>query len=148
MDALFNVAVIWFGLGLAFFLLEFLVPGFILFFFGVGAWIVALVTLFAPISINFQLTLFAASSVLCVLFFRNWAKTRLGMYRLPRQLLEDEFIGKTGIAETPITPVANGKITFRGTSWDASSEDHIDAGENVMITGNQSIVLRVKSTKR
>jgi membrane protein implicated in regulation of membrane protease activity len=61
--------------------------------------------------------------------------------------IEDEFLGKTGRAETAITPGKNGKVDFKGTTWDATSEDNIEKGENVTIIGNDSILLIVKSSK-
>lgn len=61
--------------------------------------------------------------------------------------LEDEFLGKTGKAETFIGPGQIGKVDFKGTSWDAKSEDIIEKGENVTIIGNDSILLIVKSAK-
>jgi inner membrane protein len=61
--------------------------------------------------------------------------------------IEDEFIGKTARTETAITPGKNGKVYFKGTSWDAASEDVIGPDENVTIVGNESILLIVKSTK-
>lgn len=145
MENFLNSAVIWFVIGLVFFLLEFVIPGFILFFFGVGAWIVAVFSLFTDVSVNVQLALFLASSVLTVLLFRNWVKTKLGMYQSGPQVLEDEFIGKTAKAETNIGPGRSGKVEFKGASWDARSEDSIAKGENVVITDYQSIVLIVKS---
>ena len=145
MENFLNNAVVWFAVGLAFFLLEFVVPGFILFFFGIGAWIVAILSLFADVSINVQLIIFLGSSILTVVFFRNWVKTRLGMSPSGPSILEDEFIGKTAKAETVIGPGRNGKVEFKGASWDASSEDHIAIGENVLITDYHSIILTVKS---
>ncbi|MEO9003232.1 MAG: NfeD family protein, partial [Ginsengibacter sp.] len=64
------------------------------------------------------------------------------------ELLEDEFLGKTAKAESAISPGTNGKIDFNGTTWQAASEDTIEKGENVIITGNESILLIVKSTKK
>lgn len=147
MEGFLNNAVIWFGLGLALFLLEFLVPGFILFFFGVGAWIVAIITFFFDISINTQLIIFVASSVLSVLLFRNWVKRKFGLGLSATEMLEDEFIGKTAIAETPIYPGKKGRVEFKGTEWDACSEEPIAPGENVIITRIESILLHVKPTK-
>ena len=63
------------------------------------------------------------------------------------ELLEDEFMGKTARAETAISPGENGKVDFKGTSWQAASGDLIEKGENVIIVGNESILLIVKSTK-
>ena len=147
MEDFFNHSVIWFGLGLAFFLLEFILPGFILFFFGIGAWIVSLLSLFLDISINVQLLLFLASSILTVLLFRNYIKQRFGMTEQSPQLLEDEYVGKIAKAETVIAPGLDGKVEFKGASWDASSLDTIGVGENVIIVDTQSILLIVKSTK-
>ena len=45
MDFFNNAAVIWFIVGFALFVLEFAVPGLVLFFFGLGAWITGIVLL-------------------------------------------------------------------------------------------------------
>lgn len=147
MDSFFSAAVLWFIIGFIFFILEFAIPGFILFFFGVGAWIVALTLLFGDISLNVQLIIFLGTSILTVLLFRNWVKNKLGMMRSDKQALPDEIIGKMATAETLISPDQQGKVYFRGTSWQANSEDLIEPGEEVQITGNESIILFVKSIK-
>lgn len=141
-----NPAVVWFLAGFVFLLLEFLVPGLILFFFGVGAWIVALLLLVFDFGINTQLAIFAASSILSILVFRNWLKELVWQKGRATEL-EDEFIGKIARAETAIGPGREGKVEFKGTTWGARSEDVIEDGENVIITGNDSIILLVKSTK-
>ena len=146
MESFYNAAVIWFIIGFALFLLEFVLPGLILFFFAVGAWIVAILSLFFDLSINLQLIIFLVSSVLTILLFRKWVK-KIIWTRKHSSEIEDEFLGKTGKAETYISPGKNGKVDFKGTSWDARSEDIIDPGENVTIIGNDSILLIVKSTK-
>ena len=147
MEAFENISVIWFVIGLLFFVLEFVLPGFILFFFGIGAWIVGVTTLFTDISLSAQLVIFLVSSIVTVVFFRNWVKKKLGMNRATADVLEDEFVGKTALCISAIAPGANGKIEFKGASWDASSTDNINAGETVIITGNKSILLIVRSTK-
>ena len=146
MDNFYNAAVLWFIAGFIFFLLEFAIPGLILFFFAVGAWIVAILSLFYDFSINTQLVIFLVSSLLTILLFRKWVKKMIWSKKLPTEL-EDEFIGKTGKAESAIGPGENGKVNFKGTVWDARSEDTIETGEAVTITGNESILLIVKSNK-
>jgi membrane protein implicated in regulation of membrane protease activity len=147
MNEFFNNAVIWFCIGFAFFLLEFVLPGFILFFFGVGAWIVALAAFFFDLSLNAQLLLFIVSSLISVLLLRNWLKRKFGDSDVNVSKLEDEFVGKVAVAETSIGPGANGKVEFKGTSWEATSDDAIAVGESVMITATRSIILIVKSIK-
>lgn len=140
-------SLIWFGIGFIFFLLEFLIPGFILFFFGIGAWVVAIAALFLDISLNNQIILFIVSSLLTVLLFRKWIKNKFGSMGVNSTQLEDEFIGKVAKAETSMAPGLGGKVEFKGTRWDAISDDIISAGENVIITETKSILLIVKSLK-
>lgn len=147
MDIFYDAAVIWFLIGFIFFILEFVLPGLIVFFFGVGAWIVAIITFFTDISINSQLIIFLASSIVTTLIFRNWLKKLIWRKKHSTELMEDEFLGKTGRAETAISPFQKGKVAFKGTTWDAHSEDIIEKGETVTIIGNESILLIVKSTK-
>ncbi|TDQ09470.1 NfeD family protein [Pedobacter metabolipauper] len=140
-------SVIWFCIGFIFFVLEFMMPGFILFFFGIGAWVVAIVSFFTDITINTQIIIFISSSLFTVVLLRSWIKRKLGKADVNSKQLEDEFIGKIAKAETSIIPGSGGKVEFKGTSWDASSNDIISAGENVMITETKSILLIVRSLK-
>jgi membrane protein implicated in regulation of membrane protease activity len=148
MDIFLTAAVIWIILGFVFFLLEFLLPGLILFFFAVGAWIVAILCLFVDLSINEQLIIFLISSVATILLLRKWLTKILWKRKHSTELLEDEFLGKIAKAETAILPGENGKVNFKGTTWQAASEDIIEKGENVEIVGNESILLFVKSIKK
>ena len=66
--------IIWFLIGLVLLILEFVMPGLIIFFFGVGAWIVALICLITDIGINTQLIIFITCSVLSLLVLRLWVK--------------------------------------------------------------------------
>ena len=147
MEEYLNSAVVWFGIGLVFLLLEFVLPGFILFFFGIGAWIVAILTLFIDVSLNVQLLVFLGSSLVTVLLFRNWVKNKFDINQRSPQHLEEEYVGKFAMAETAIKPGHNGKVEFKGASWDASSDDYIEAGEQVLIIETRSILLIVKSTQ-
>ena len=147
MELFQNAAVIWIIIGFVLFLLEFVLPGLILFFFAVGAWITGVACLFTDLSINQQLIVFLISSVVSILLFRKWLSKVLWKRKHSTELLEDEFLGKTAKALTDISPAENGKVDFKGTSWQAASEDNIQKGENVIIIGNESILLLVKSTK-
>lgn len=147
MDILMHAAVIWFVIGFILFLLEFVVPGLILFFFALGAWIVAILSLFVDLSVNIQLIIFVITSILTIFLLRDWVKKRIYGSPTSKDLLEDEFIGKTATVLTPISPDNNGSIDFKGTTWPASSDEIIEVGEKVTIIDNESILLIVKSTK-
>ncbi|QHT65314.1 NfeD family protein [Rhodocytophaga rosea] len=141
-----NPPVIWFVLGFILFILEFTMPGFILFFFAIGAWMVALLSLAFELSTNVQILTFLSISLLTILLFRKWIKKILWTKRFSGGL-EDDFLGKTGVAETHISPGQDGKVGFKGTQWNARSADEIERGQQVTITGNESILLLVNAKK-
>src|SRR4030042_987653 len=88
--------IIWFLVGLLLLILEFVLPGLVIFFFGVGAWIVAIICLFTEIGINTQLIIFIVCSALCLLILRRWIKGVFLGHTDSRQDLKknmDEYVG-------------------------------------------------------
>jgi len=139
--------VIWFLIGLALLIMEFVLPGLIIAFFGVGAWIVALVCLITDIGINTQLIIFIVSSVLSLLCLRKWLKGIFLGHTVSKQDLKqnlEEFIGQRAVVKENITPKAGGKVEFHGTNWEARADEEIAEGTVVKIVGNDNITLKVK----
>jgi membrane protein implicated in regulation of membrane protease activity len=151
MDAikdLLKPELIWFLIGLALLLLEFALPGLIVFFFGLGAWIVALVCLLTDISLNAQLLVFIISSVLSLVCLRKWLKGLFKGFIVSRQKTSEnieEFIGKRAVVKEKITPQVPGKVEFHGTNWAAEADEEIAAETPVKIVGKDNITLKVKS---
>lgn len=138
--------VIWFLIGLVLLLLELAIPGLIIFFFGIGAWIVAICLLVFDMSLTIQLMVFVATSILSLLLMRKILRKKF--FKEDDSIegsLEEEFIGKTGIAETKLVTGKPGKITFKGTLWNAISDTDIEKGAQVKVTGKESITLKVTS---
>jgi membrane protein implicated in regulation of membrane protease activity len=141
---------IWFLVGLVLLILEFMLPGLIIFFFGVGAWIVAIICLLSSYvqgSINAQLLIFIVSSVLSLLILRRWIKgVFLGHSGAKQDLMKDlnEFIGERATVIEDISPRAGGKVEFHGTNWEARAESDIVAGAVVEIIEKNNITLKVK----
>ena len=140
-----DVYLIWFLIGIAFFIFEMSVPTFILFFFGIGAWIVSITLglLYPSLSFNQQLILFCSSSIISLLSLRNYVK----MVFLGEQKMRDfggldptteetQPEGKSGnIAVVTKAIEANGfgQIKFKGTFYKSTSEVSINEGENVEV---------------
>ncbi len=141
---------IWFLVGLVLLIMEFILPGLIIAFFGVGAWIVAIICLLSDYvngSINTQLIIFIVSSVLSLLILRKWVKgVFLGHSGAKQDLTEDlkEFVGERAVVVEAITPKAGGKVEFHGTNWEARADGDIAAGAVVEIIGKDNITLKVK----
>ena len=123
-------------------------PGLIVFFFGVGACIVALVCLFADIGINAQLGIFIGSSVLSLLLLRKWLRGIFMGHIVSKQDMTEnleEFVGQRAVVKEKIVPKLGGKVEFHGTDWQAMAEDEIAEGQAVEIVGKENLILKVKA---
>jgi inner membrane protein len=140
----------WFIIGLGLFLLELVVPGFFIFFFGVGAWITALICLITdPDSItNLQIIIFAVTSILSLLGLRRLIQKKF-FYSQGNlsEKVEDEFTGKEAIAVADFDADNHGKVEFKGTIWNAESKSEIKVGQRVIIIEKNSLKLLVEPKK-
>ena len=146
----FNPVLVWFFVGMVMFLLELVAPGLIVFFFGVGAWIVAVIFYFVPISVNEQLVLFLAASLISLIFIRRWLKeTFLGHMKAQQSLQEemDDITGKKVVVIEDITPQKAGKVELYGTHWTAEAAENISAGTTVEVVSRDSVTLKVKAIR-
>lgn len=140
--------VIWFLAGLALLILEFAMPGLIIFFFGIGACVVAVVCLVAPISLNVQLIIFIAASVLSLLLLRKWIKGVFLGHTVSKQDLKEnleDFVGQHAVVIQRIVPKAGGKVEFHGTNWMAQADQEIAEGTVVEIIDKDNITFKVKA---
>jgi len=149
MNDFFSAKLIWFLLGILFFVIEMMIPGQIILFFGIGAWIASLSVFLFDISINFQLGIFIVATVLSLVLLRKYVRKIFSGKSIAKNGsdIDEEFIGQTAIVENDITPEKMGKIAFKGTTWGAISNESISAGSKVQIIGKDSIILQVTIKK-
>jgi inner membrane protein len=139
--------VIWFLVGLFLLVMEMVLPGLIIGFFGIGAWIVAVTCLIDQISINTQLIIFIVASVLSLLLLRRWLKGIFLGHEQSRQDLNhnlDDFVGQRAVVKEKIVPKLGGKVEFHGSHWEAQADGEIAQGAVVEIIGKDNITLKVK----
>ena len=143
-----NPTVIWFLAGLVLVLLELAIPGFVLFFFGIGAWITALCyVLFEP-ALNIQLLIFFVSSLILLVLLRRQLKSSFFKEKGGKDHFEsEEFIGRTAEVVADIPQNKSGQVRFNGTLWTAKCETELKQGDLVEITSKESICLNVKLKK-
>lgn len=147
-----NPTLIWFLLGLVLIFLEFAVPGVILVFFGIGAWVVAASTYLGLTgSFESQLILFAVTSIVLLVVLRKWIKGKFyGHVRDVQDLTKniDEFTGHTVVVLKDVIPnKMDGTVEFKGASWRAISDVHIKSGEVAIITDIDGITLKIQKKK-
>ena len=144
-DILTRPEIVWFIIGLVLFCLELVIPGFVIFFFGLGAWVSALVCLAWSPGTNLQIIIFAVVSLLSLAALRRIMKKKF-FYSHGKESddVEDEFTGKEAIAATDFAKDNTGKVDFKGTRWDAESSTHIKEGQRVIIIKKDSFKLLVE----
>ncbi len=147
LQAYLKPELIWFVVGLGLMLAEFVIPGLVVFFFGIGAWVTALICWLTHIGINSQLILFIAVSVVSLLALRKWLKGVFYGHVTGEQILTEDlqdFIGERAIVTQVITPKNPGKVELHGTDWLASAEQDIATGTAVEIIAKKNITLTVR----
>ena len=141
-----NTSLIWFVVGIVFLFAELIMPGFIIFFFGIGGLITSLLTyIFNIESVIIQIIIFLVSSLLSLVLLRKYFsklfKGKIGS----EKNLKDEFIGKRAIVIKEIKPNSlKGKIEFNGTHWEADSDFSIEKDAVVEIIERRDLTLIVK----
>ena len=134
---------IWLYLGVFLMLLELLMPGFVVFFFGlaalsVGALIFLLGDSFGGTA---QFVTFAILAILYILTLRRFF-ARLFKGSKDSKAEVDELVGRVGTVTAAIRPPVEGRVQIGDAEWAASAQEAIDVGQVVQVqsrqtTGNQ-----------
>ncbi len=136
----------WFLAGIACYVIELALPGFIIFFFGIGAWCVALVLALTDVSLTAQLIIFLVCSVVTLGLLR----TRLRSVFLGGALEQDDSVNvdsapATGTVTEDIVPPAMGRVKYGGSFWRAAADEKIPAGTVVTILEKQDLIVTVRA---
>jgi membrane protein implicated in regulation of membrane protease activity len=140
---------IWFVIGFILIMIEFAVPSLLTVFFGIGAWIVALISLIVPVPLTLQLILFIIGSILPLIFLRKRFQSMLAGRSVAASEVNvtelEEFLGQKAVTVEEITPDKKGRVEFRGSTWTAEAYETIPVGTTVEIVDKNNITLIVKS---
>ena len=133
----FSPWLVWFLAGIAVMLAELTVPGFVILFFGLGCWGAAAIAVFAPEAYSAQVGVFLIVSVASLLTLRKVAmRVFVGRSEGP----DNEDMGNVPVGaritlDQDLEAGRVGRVHFRGTLWDAISDQRIPAGSDAEITG-------------
>ncbi|MDY0390081.1 NfeD family protein [Desulfobulbus oligotrophicus] len=135
---------LWFLIGIATLSLELLTPGFIGFFFGIGAWCTALAVYLYPFSPAGQLLIFLITSISTLLLLRSTLKKIfLGRSREIDAMENGLPSNATGEVVEDIVPPASGTVKYAGSFWQATAEVTLTRGTVVRITGKNNLTVQV-----
>ena len=143
-------SLIWLLAGVVLFIFEMFLPGFVLFFFAIGAWITAIASWLLPLELSGQLALFLVSSLLSLLALRGLIrKTFLGT-RLAGDG-GDSAVARGGekvVVVAAIEPPAEGRVKYSGTTWRATAPVRMEVGEIATIAAQDGLVMRVRKPEK
>jgi membrane protein implicated in regulation of membrane protease activity len=148
----FSTPLIWFLIGVLFLIAELLLPGFILIFFTLGSWTVALLVWLVDMDLTYQILIFIVASLIPLITLRKKGlevfkgKTREG----GDDSYEDSKIGKRAVVTKAIKPNLIGEVKFSGSFWRAISDEEIEEGAPVVIEKQESedgLIFKVKPIK-
>jgi membrane protein implicated in regulation of membrane protease activity len=143
-------ALYWLIIGVMLFFLEMAVPGFVLFFFALGALITALVAWLTPVSVAWQLALFISASLVSLLSLRGVIQKKFLSSTSDaedEEMDEDVFLavaGERGVVSMTINPPAEGQIKYSGTFWKATADEQIEEGEIISVVKQEGLVIHVE----
>ncbi len=137
-----SFATMWIVLGIMLLVAEMLTGTFVLVFFALGAFISALVAAFAPDLIAAQLIANAVISFTGALLLRKPLQRKLLKSAQNHQI----DLGKEITIDQPIPAHQQTRISYQGTTWQASNvgTDDIHHGDRVTIVGMDNLTLLVK----
>lgn len=134
----------WWVLGVVLIILEIISPAVFFLWMGISAGVVGLlVLLFPSMGWEFQMLLFAAFSVVSIVFWRNYLKkhpTESDQPKLNRR--GEQYVGRLFTLEEPVVN-GFGKIRVDDSTWKIAGDDCLE-GTKVQVTGVDGVVLKVE----
>lgn len=133
----------WIFLGIILFVLETVMPGVYLLWFGVAAVIVGVLTFMFDVTLQWELILFGVVSMLTVLAVRRFAKTDVVASDEPDlNVRGQQYVGRIVTVETAISG-GRGRVRVGDSMWSAEGPD-MPIGAQARVTAVHGTVLRIE----
>ncbi len=137
---------IWLYIGAFLMLAELISPGFVIFFFGLGAATVAACKwAISGLSLAWQLALFSLFSIAYLVLLRRWMKGLFDGDGGKSTQLESEYVGRIGKVVAATRPDVPGRILLGDAEWSAVSEQPLAEGVAVKVVRQTNLTLTVEA---
>lgn len=136
---------IWLYIGAFLMLAEIVSPGFVIFFFGLGAATVAVCKwAFPSLSLAWQLALFSITSIFYLLVLRRYMKKLFMGDKENSPGLSSEYVGRVGKVVETIRPDVPGRIELGEVQWAAAAGERLEPGTEVKVIAQDNLTMRVE----
>jgi membrane protein implicated in regulation of membrane protease activity len=141
-----GLATIWLITAVVLMVSEFIVPGFVIVFFGIGALAASGVAQFTEATLVTQGWIFVVVSVLSLLLGRRYCKGLLrGKQEISKGDADDDgVVGRVAVVTAAIEPPRTGSVEVNGVAWKAIAERAIPVGTSVTVVKRDNITLTVE----
>ena len=144
---MFSCTWLWIYAGLALMLLELIVPGFILCFFGLSALTVGLLRFVfgETLTAAGQLAVFSAFAIIYIVVLRRYLKkVFVGGTVETKTDFDNESVGRLGRVTVAIRPPVPGRVLLGDAEWTAESSGPIEAGADVRVVAQRNLTMVVE----
>lgn len=142
-----SCAWIWMYIGAFLMLAELLLPGFVIFFFGLSAATVAMLRFMFgdSFSLMWQLAAFSFFAILYLALLRRLMKKIFaGNMETSPMEFGQESVGRIGRVVEAIEPPKTGRVEIGDAEWTASADAPIAAGVDVKVVAQDNLTMRVE----
>jgi inner membrane protein len=140
-----SLSLVWFLVGVIFVALEVILPGFIVIFFTLGAWLVAIILLVFDVEVSNQILVWVVSSLVLLFSLRRYAlRTFKGESVDIDKESQDSKIGKIAYVTADIKANKQGEIKVMGSFWRATCDKDVKKGASVKIIAQDDDGLTMK----
>ena len=136
---------IWLYIGAFLMLAEIVSPGFVIFFFGLGAATVAACKWAIPsLGLAAQLAIFSIASIFYLVALRRYMKKLFAGDSENSPGPSGEHVGRVGRVIEAIRPEVPGRIELGEVEWKASAGERLDPGTEVKVVAQDNLTMRVE----
>jgi membrane protein implicated in regulation of membrane protease activity len=120
-------------------------PGFVVFFFGLGAASVAVLKGFCPsMPLWLQFAAFSFFSIFYLLVLRRYMKRVFVGEKEESTSIGNEYIGRIGRVVEVVRPDVPGRILLGDAEWSARAASRLEPGTEVRVVAQENLTLRVE----
>lgn len=145
-----SCAWLWIYVGLGLILMELVLPGFIMCFFGLGAVSVGVCRFVfgAGFDATWQLAAFTFFSVVYIIALRRFFRRSFTGSRQADCDLGGDYVGRTGRVTAAIEPPLQGRVMLGDSEWNAEADQPVPVDTEVKVISRNNLTMKVEVLKK